>query len=169
MERKVTTMGGNILTLIGPELKTGDKAPDFTARTADFVQVSLADYQGKRKVISVAPSLDTTVCDQQTHRFNKEASSFADSVRVISVSMDLPFALKRWAQSEKTLVVDLLSDHMDAAFGLSYGVLIKELRLLNRAVFIIDENDVIRYVEVVSENDNPPNYAAALDAVKRMG
>jgi thiol peroxidase len=169
MERKTTTMGGNILTLIGPELKIGDKAPDFTVRTADFIQVSLDDYRGKRKVISVAPSLETTVCDLQTRRFNQEAAGFSGNVRVLSVSMDLPFALKRWSQSETSLVVDLLSDHLDGSFGLAYGLLIKELRLLNRAVFVIDENDVIRYVEVVTENDNHPNYAAAVEAVRRMG
>jgi thiol peroxidase len=169
MERQTTTMGGNLLTLIGPELKIGDKAPDFTVRTADFIQVSLDDYRGKGKLISVAPSLETTVCDKQTRRFNKEAARFADNVKVLSVSMDLPFALKRWSQTEKTLAIDLLSDHLDACFGLAYGLLIKELRLLNRAVVVIDGNDAIQYVEVVSENDNEPNYAAALAAVKRLG
>ena len=169
MERQTTTMGGNLLTLLGPELKTGDKAPDFTVRTADFIQVSLDDYRGKRKLISVAPSLETTVCDKQTRRFNKEAGAFADHVKVLSVSMDLPFALKRWSQTEKNLSLELLSDHMDGSFGLAYGLFIKELRLLNRAVILIDENDVIQYMEVVNENDNEPNYAAALAAVKRLG
>jgi thioredoxin-dependent peroxiredoxin len=169
MERKVTKMGGNLITLEGPELKIGDKAPYFTARTADFYQVSLDDYRGQRKVVSVAPSLDTTVCDLQTRRFNQEMTGLKGTVRVISMSMDLPFALKRWSQSETGLAVDLLSDHMDAAFGLAYGVLIKELRLLNRAVFVVDENDIIRHVEIVEENNNHLNYAAAMEAVRRMG
>jgi thiol peroxidase len=169
MERNVTTMGGNIVTLVGPDLKIGDKAPDFTVRNTDLFQVSADDYRGKRKLISVAPSLDTTVCDLQTRRFNQEAAGFKDNVKVLSVSMDLPFALKRWAQSATNLAVELLSDFIDASFGLAYGVLIKELRLLNRAVFIIDEKDVLRYVEVVTENDNHPNYAAAVEAVKRLG
>jgi len=169
MERQTTTMGGNLLTLIGPELRIGDKAPDFTVRTAGFIQVSLDDYRGARKLVSVVPSLETTVCDKQTRRFNKEAAALAGKVKVLSVSMDLPFALSRWSQSEKSLAVDLLSDHLDASFGLAYGLLIKELRLLNRAVIVIDENDVIQYMETVSENDNEPNYAAALAAVKRLG
>ncbi len=168
-ERKTTTMGGNVITLVGPELKVGERAPDFALRTTELFQVTLADYRGKRKLVSVAPSLDTTICDLQTRRFNQEAGGLPGNVRVLSVSMDLPFALKRWSQSATGLSVDLLSDYLDASFGVSYGVLIKELRLLNRAVFIIDESDVLRYVEVVSENDNHPNYAAALEALKRLG
>jgi thiol peroxidase len=169
MERKVTTMGGNILTLVGPELKIGERAPDFAVRTTELLQVTLDDYRGKRKIVSVAPSLDTTVCDLQTRRFNQEAAGFKDNVKILSVSMDLPFALKRWSQSCSGLVVELLSDYLDASFGLAYGVLIKELRLLNRSIFIIDESDVIRYIEVVEENQNHPNYAAALEALKRLG
>ncbi len=168
-ERKTTTMGGNIITLLGPELQIGTRAPDFAVRTTDLYQMTLDDYRGKRKLVSVSPSLDTTICDLQTRRFNQEAAALPGNVRVLSISMDLPFALKRWAQSVTSLSVELLSDFIDASFGLAYGVLIKELRLLNRAVFIIDESDVVRYAEVVSENDNHPNYAAALEALKRLG
>jgi thiol peroxidase len=169
MERNKTTMGGNIITLVGPELKIGERAPNFAVRTTDLFQVTLDDYRGKRKLISVAPSLDTTICDLQTRRFNQETAGLPGNVKSLSISMDLPFALKRWSQSTTGLSVDLLSDYIDASFGLAYGVLIKELRLLNRAVFIIDESDVLRYIEVVSENDNHPNYAAALEALKRLG
>ncbi|MBN2353033.1 MAG: thiol peroxidase [Spirochaetales bacterium] len=168
-ERKTTTMGGNIITLLGQELQVGTRAPDFAARTTELYQVTLDDYRGKRKLVSVSPSLDTTICDLQTRRFNQEAAVLPGIVKVLSMSMDLPFALKRWAQSVTGLSIELLSDYIDASFGLSYGVLIKELRLLNRSVFIIDEADVVRYAEVVSENDNHPNYAAALEALKRLG
>jgi thiol peroxidase len=168
-ERQTTTMGGNVITLMGPELKVGERAPNFAVRTTELFQVTLDDFRGKRKLVSVAPSLDTTICDLQTRRFNQEAAVLPGNVKVLSVSMDLPFALKRWSQSLTGPAVELLSDYINASFGLAYGVLIKELRLLNRAVFLIDEADVVRYIEIVSENDNHPNYAAALEALKRLG
>jgi thiol peroxidase len=168
MERNTTKMGGNSITLVGPELKIGDKAPDFTMRTTDLYQMSLDDYQGKIKLIFVSPSLDTSICDLVAKRFNKEAKALAGNVKVLSVSMDLPFALKRWAMATGPLAIELLSDYLDAAFGINYGVLIKELRLLNRAVFLIDSDNIIRHLEIVEENNNQPNYAQVFETLRRL-
>ena len=169
MERNATKMGGNSITLAGPELKAGDKAPDFTVRTTDLYQMSLDDYQSKIKLIFASPSLDTSICDLVAKRFNQEAKALPGNVKVMSVSMDLPFALKRWAMASGPLVIDLLSDYLDAAFGSNYGVLIKELRLLNRAVFLIDQNNSLRYVEIVEENNNEPNYERVFETLRRLG
>jgi len=161
-------MGGNIVTLIGKTPNLGDMAPDFTARDSDFFQVSLAAYPGKVKLISVLPSIETSVCDLQTKRFSKEASKLSGDLAVLSVSMDLPFALKRWKTSCGISNVIMLSDHMEASFGNAYGVLIKELRLLNRSIFIVDRSDMVQYVEIVDENNNHPNYDRVLDALTRV-
>ncbi|HDR14057.1 MAG TPA: thiol peroxidase [Desulfobacteraceae bacterium] len=168
MDRKQTKMGGNLITLLGPELKAGDKAPDFNVRSTELFQVTLSDYRGKPKLISVAPSLDTTVCDRQTRRINQEATDLQGRVKFISMSMDLPFALKRWAMNAGPLALELLSDYIDASFGMHYGVLIQELRLLNRSLFLIDDQDVIRYMEVVEENYSEPDYDRAFDALRRL-
>jgi thiol peroxidase len=168
MERQTTKMGGNIITLIGPELKVGERAPNFAVRNTDLFQVTLDDYRGKIKLVSVAPSLDTTLCDLQAKRFNQEAGSLRPNVKVVSISMDLPFALKRWTLSNPGLSIELLSDYIDASFGSGYGVLIKELRLLNVAVFILDQNDIIRYIEIVEENHSQPNYEKALESLRQL-
>lgn len=166
MERKETKMGGNEITLTGPKLKPGDKAPDFTVLDNDLLPKTLEDYKGKIKLISVVPSIDTGVCAVQTRKFNEAAADFSGDVAVLTVSMDLPFAQKRWCGAEGIDRVETLSDHKYASFGENYGVLIKELRLLNRSIFIVDKNDKITYVEMVEENHDHPDYDAALDALK---
>ena len=167
-ERQVTKMGGNIITLLGSELKAGDQAPDFTVLDNDLLPKSLEDFQGKIKLISVVPSLDTSVCDLQTRRFNELAVDFSPEIEVLTISMDLPFAQKRWCGAAGVDRVETLSDHRYAVFGENYGVLIKELRLLNRSIFIIDQEDIIRYVELVEENHNHPDYDAALAALGEL-
>lgn len=169
MERKVTTMGGNLITLQGPELKAGQRAPYFAVRNLDLFQVTLADFQGRIKFISVIPSLDTTVCEKQTQLVNQQAQIQAgQNIAFMSISMDLPFALKRWSLDQATLALDLFSDSIDASFGLAYGVLIKELRLLNRAIFIIDGADFIRYVQIVTENYDLPDLDQAFAVLKNL-
>lgn len=168
MERQVTEMGGNPVTLVGPELKVGDKAPDFTVLDNGLEPKSLKDFQGKIKIVSVVPSLDTKVCDMQTRRFNEIAAGFSDEIVVLTISMDLPFAQERWCGAAGVDRVVTLSDHRDASFGENYGLLIKELRLLNRAVLIIDDGDVVRYIQVVEENHDLPDYDSALEALKEI-
>ena len=168
MERKnVITMKGNPLTLVGPELKAGDKAPSFTLTDKTMKPVTLADYAGKVKVISVTPSIDTPVCDLQATWFNEDTAEMGD-VFVLNVSMDLPFALSRYCAAKGFDKVATLSDHREASFGTAYGVLIKELRLLARAVFVIDRDDVVRYVQIVPEVTNAPDYDALMAAVKAL-
>jgi thiol peroxidase len=166
MERAgATKMMGTPMTLIGPELKVGDKAPDFTALDNALKPVHLSDTGHKTRIFSVVPSLDTPVCDAQTKRFNEEAGKLPD-VDIYTVSMDLPFAQKRFCNSFALDKVKMLSDHKDASFGSSYGTLIKELRILSRAIFVIDPNDKIKYVEYVEQVSQHPNYDAALAAAR---
>jgi thiol peroxidase len=163
MERKgVVTVQGNPLTLIGPDLKEGDKAPDFTVLDGELKEVKLKDFSGKVKVISVTPSLDTPVCDIQARRFNQEASTLPHDIVILNLSMDLPFAITRFCTAAEIKNVKAYSDHRDASFGTAYGVLIKELRLLARSIFIVDKADVIRYREIVPELTNHPDYDKAL-------
>jgi thiol peroxidase len=159
---------GNPITLVGPELKSGDKAPDFTLSKSLLETVSLRDFAGKIKLISVVPSIDTGVCDAQTRRFNEEASKFGDKVVVLTVSVDLPFAQARWCGAAGVDRVVMLSDYKDNNFGKAYGVLIKEFALDYRSIFVIDENDTIRYVEYVREMTEHPDYEAALAAVREL-
>ena len=167
-ERKnIVTMKGNPLTLVGPELKAGDMAPDFTVLANDLSPVTLADGAGKVRIISVVPSLDTAVCDQQTRRFNEEAANLGEKVVVLTVSMDLPFAQARWCGAAGIDRVKTLSDHRDASFGTAYGVLIRELRLLARAVFVVDAAGKIVHVQIVPELTDHPDYPAALAAARR--
>jgi len=169
MERKsLVTFFGNPLTLVGNEVKAGDKAPDFTVLDKDLKEVGLADFQGKIKVISVTPSLDTPVCDLQARTFNQEAGSLSDEVVVLNVSMDLPFAIARFCAGAGIDKVQTLSDHKEASFGNAYGVLVKELRLLARSVFVIDKSDIIRYVQIVPEMTNPPDYEKATQEAKKL-
>jgi len=169
MERKgIVTLQGNPLTLIGPELNAGSHAPDFFVLDAELKPVSLKDFSGKTRIISVTPSLDTPVCDLQLRRFNAEAAKMQGDVVVLNISMDLPFAISRFCTSAGIDAVKALSDHRDASFGTAYGLLIKELRLLARAIFVIDKNDVIRYREIVPEIANQPDYDKALEAVKKI-
>lgn len=164
----VITMHGDPLTLVGKEVKVGEKAPDFAALDNELSPVEFSSFQGKVCVISVVPSLDTPVCDIQTRRFNEEAGKLGSDVVILTISMDLPFAQKRWCGAAGVDKVITLSDHRDASFGTSYGVLIKELRLLARAVFVVDRDGVVRYVQLVDEVTNEPDYKSALDAVNKL-
>lgn len=166
MERKgVVTFKGNPITLVGEEVKVGQKAPDFKALVADLSEAGLGTFKGKVKLIASVPSLDTPVCDLQIKRFNDEASKMSKDVAIIFISMDLPFAQKRFCQEFEINKVKTLSDHRDASFGLNYGVLIKELRLLARAIFIVDKDDKVTYVEYVKELGSQPDYEGALKAL----
>jgi len=164
----IITFKGNPMTLLGPALAVGDKAPAFTAVDTGLAPVSLADFAGKVKIISAVPSLDTPVCDTETRRFNQEAAALPDSVVLLTVSMDLPFAQKRWCGAAGIDRVKTLSDYRDRSFGLAYGVVIKELMLLSRSIFVIDATDTIRYIQHVPEVTNEPDYAAVLAAAKGL-
>ena len=161
-------MKGTPLTLTGPEIKVGDKAPAFTVLDQALKEVSLKDFTGKIKVISVTPSLDTPVCDMQARRFNQEAAQLGPDVVVLNISMDLPFAISRFCTIAGINKVIALSDHRDASFGVAYGVLIKELRLLARSIFVLDKEDIIRYKEIVPELTNPPDFVIAVDIAKKL-
>lgn len=164
----IVTMKGNPLTLIGPDIKIGGKAPDFTALDGELKEVTLADFSGKTKIISVTPSLDTPVCDLQLRRFNHEAASLPQDVVVVNISMDLPFAIARFCATADIDKAKALSDHRAASFGAAYGVLIKELRLLARSIFIIDKDDIVRYKEIVPEESDHPDYEKALSALREI-
>ncbi len=162
---QTVTIKGNPLTLIGPQIRTGQVAPDFKVLTGELKERSLADFKGKVKLIASVPSLDTPVCDLEIKRFNEEAVKLSKDVAVLCISVDLPFAQNRFCQASSIKQVTTLSDHRDTSFGIAYGVLIKELRLLARAVFVVDRNDKVRYVEIVKEVTTPPDYTAALKAL----
>ena len=162
------TFQGNPLTLLGNDLKVGDPVPDVTLLGNDLSPVQLSDYKGKVCVISVVPSLDTPVCDMQTRRFNEEAGNLGGNVAILTTSMDLPFAQARWCGAAGIDKVATLSDHRDAAFGEAFGLLIKELRLLARAVLVVDQEGTIQYIQLVKEVTEEPDYSAALEAVKKL-
>ena len=161
-------MKGKPLTLLGNEVKVGDKAPNFTVIANDLSAVDLSSFRGRICIIASVPSLDTSTCDIMTRRFNEEAAKLGSDVAVLTISMDLPFAQKRWCGAAGIKNVQTLSDHRDASFGTAYGVLIKELRLLARAVFAVDRDGTIRYMQLVNELSKEPDYQAVLDAVKRL-
>jgi thiol peroxidase len=161
-------MKGNPLTLVGNEVKVGQPAPDFEVIANDMSPVKLSSFKGKVCIICSVPSLDTSVCDTETRRFNEEAQHLGDEVAVLTISMDLPFAQKRWCGAAGIKNVRTLSDHHDASFGKAYGVLIKELRLLARAVFVVDKEGIVQYMQIVDELTNEPDYEAALEAVKGL-
>lgn len=163
----LVTMKGQGLTLLGNEVHTGQNAPDFEVVANDLSTVRLSSFLGKVCIISSVPSLDTSVCDTMTRRFNTEAGNLGQGVVVITISMDLPFAQKRWCGSAGIENVQTLSDHRDASFGIAFGVLIKQLRLLARAVFVVDKDGAIRYVQMVNELTNEPDYQPVLDAAKK--
>jgi thiol peroxidase len=158
------TMKGNPMTLLGELPSVGSAAPDFTVIDNELNPKSLADYKGKTVIISVVPSLDTGVCDTQTRTFNEKAAALGDDVVILTISMDLPFAQARWCGAAGVDKVVTLSDFNEADFGKNYGVLIKELRLLTRAIFVIDKDGKVAYVQVVPEITTEPDYDAALDA-----
>jgi thiol peroxidase len=168
MERPgATTLKGNPLTLVGPELKPGDKAPDFEVVDVTLSPVNLSGTGNSVRIFSVVPSLDTPVCDAQTKRFNEEAAKLP-GVDIYTISMDLPFAQKRWCGAFGVDRVKMLSDHRSASFGANYGTLIKELRIECRAIFVLDKDNVIRHVEYVKEVGDHPNYEAALAAARAL-
>ncbi len=163
-----TTMKGGAVTLYGPVPSVGEKAPDAVVSGNDLGPVKLSDYTGKYILLSVVPSLDTGVCDAQTRRFNEEAARFSDDTVILTISMDLPFAQARWCGAAGVDQVITLSDYKDADFGQNFGLLIKELRLLNRAVFVIDKDSTIIYRDVLKENTDHPDYDAALKALQAL-
>jgi thiol peroxidase len=166
MERPgATTLRGNPLTVLGPALKPGEKAPDFKAVDDSLKDVNLAGTGNGIRIFSVVPSLDTPVCDAQTKRFNEEAGKLPD-VKIYTFSMDLPFAQKRWCGAYGVDNVKMVSDHRDGSFGQAYGTLIKDLRIMSRAIFVIDKNNLIRHVEYVKEVADHPDYEAALSAAR---
>ena len=164
----IITMKGKPLTLIGIELKEGDPAPDFEVLDNDLSPVKFSSFRGKVCVISSVPSLDTPVCDMETRRFNQEADRLSADVQILTISMDLPFAQKRWCGAAGVDKVVTLSDHRNTSFGTAYGVLIKELRLLARAVFVVDREGTIRYIQIVREITQEPDYEASLYAVNNL-
>ncbi len=168
MERAgATTLKGNPLTLVGSALKAGDKAPDFEVVDTTLSAVNLAKTGNSVRIFSVVPSLDTPVCDAQTKRFNDELAKLPN-VEVYTISMDLPFAQKRWCGAFGVDRVKMVSDHKSGSFGAAYGTLIKELRIESRAIFVVDKNNVIRHVEYVKEVGDHPNYDTALAAAKAL-
>jgi len=169
MERKGgATMKGNPLTLIGDELKVGDNIHDCELLDNDLNPVKLSSFRGKVCIISSVPSLDTPVCDTETKRFNKEAEKLGNDVVLLTVSMDLPFAQKRWCGSEGVNNVKTLSDHSAACFGNHFGVLIKELRLLGRCVWVVDKEGSIRNIHMVKEITEEPNYDEIIEQTKKL-
>lgn len=162
------TFQGQPLTRLGEVPGIGEAAPDCTLLDTDLSEVKLSDFSGKVRILSVVPSLDTPVCDAQTRRFNEAATGLGDDVVVLTISMDLPFAQSRWCAATGVDGVRTLSDHRDAEFGRAYGVLVKELRLLTRAVFVVDREGTVRYVEIVPEITHEPDYESALAAAKEQ-
>jgi thiol peroxidase len=160
------TFGGNPLTVLGTQVKVGDSAKAFSLLKNDLSVSTLADYDGKIKVLNIVPSLDTGVCDSQTRKFNAELNDREDVV-VITISNDLPFAQARWCGNAGLENAITLSAHRDDVFGTDYGVLIKELRLLSRTVIVLDQSNKVTYVEYVNEGTNHPNYEAALSHLKK--
>jgi len=164
----MVTMHGNPLTLMGQEIKVGDTAPEATLLDNDLNPVQLSSFRGKLLVIASVPSLDTPVCDMETRRFNEEAAKLGPEVQLVTISMDLPFAQKRWCGAAGVTRVKTLSDHRQAEFGTAYGVLIKELRLLARAVFIVDREGTVQYVQLVHEVTNERDYEEILQNLNRI-
>ena len=162
------TMKGSPVTLLGVDVQVGQAAPDCTLTANDLSSVEIKSFKGKKLIISVVPSLDTPVCDLQTKRFNKEAANLGDDVQIITVSADLPFAQKRWCGLQENNQVQTLSDYKTTDFGRAYGVLIDDLKLLTRAIFVVDEKGDIRYKQIVNEITDEPNYEEVLEAVKGL-
>lgn len=162
----VVTMKGSPLVLVGSQVEVGDSAPDFEVVANDLSVVKFSSFRDKVCIITSVPSLDTSVCDVMTRRFNQEAGKLGDDVVVLTISMDLPFAQKRWCGAAGVDNVRTLSDYHEVSFGMAFGVLIKELRLLARAVFVVDKEGVVRYKQIVDELTDEPDYEAALKAAE---
>jgi thioredoxin-dependent peroxiredoxin len=164
----VTKFKGNPVTLLGPALKEGEKAPEFMVVDTALAPVRLSDFTGKIKIISSVPSLDTPVCDTETRRFNQEAATLPENVVLLTISMDLPFAQSRWCGAAGIDRVKTLSDYQERSFATAYGVLVKELKLLSRSIFVIDGSDTIRYIQHVPDITAEPDYAAVISAAKGL-
>ena len=162
------TFANDPVTLIGKEVKVGDKAPDFTATKNDMTEYRLADDLGKVVIISVVPSIDTGVCSMQTERFNKEASQLDESIKLLTISLDLPFAQQRFCGAKGIDNHDLLSDYKEREFGMEYGFLIDELKLLARGVVIVDKDGKIAYKEIVPEVTHEVDFDKALEEAKKL-
>jgi thiol peroxidase len=168
MERPgATTLRGNPMTLVGPELKAGDPAPNFDAINDSLQPLDLGKTGKGVRIFSVVPSLDTPVCDAQTKRFNEEAGKQPE-IEIYTVSMDLPFAQKRWCGNYGVDKVKMISDHKNGSFGEHYGTLIKELRIESRAIFVVDKGNMIRHAEYVKEVADHPDYETALKVAKSL-
>lgn len=163
------TLNGKPLTLLGNKVDIGQKAPDFEVLDNELKPVTLSSFAGKTIIICSVPSLDTSVCDIETRKFNEAAARLGAKVAVLTISMDLPFAQKRWCGAAGIENVQTLSDHRDASFAKSYGLLIKELRLLARAVFVVDKDGILRYKQIVPEIATEPDYDDVINAVKGIG
>lgn len=164
----VITMKGQPLTLMGEEVKVGAPAPDFEVTDNDLAPFRFSSLKGQVSLIASVPSLDTSVCDLETRHFNDEAANLNKDINLMTISMDLPFAQKRWCGAAGVERLKTYSDHRLASFGLAYGVLIKELRLLARAVFVVDKAGILQYAELVPELVNQPDYEAVLQVLKRL-
>ncbi len=168
-ERNQTvTLHGNPVTLKGQQIGVGDAAPDFCGVKTDLSPVHLSDYRGKVVVLSAVPSLDTPVCDKETRRFSEEARNISPDIRIVTISTDLPFAQKRWADKHEIRNVDFISDHRECGCGNAYGIELADLRLLARSVFVIDREGRIRYAEILENVGHEPNYDAALAAARQL-
>ena len=165
--KRTVTLKGKMMTLSGHEIKVGQKAPNFKLLAIDSTNVELSQSKGKVRLLSIVLSLDTNVCDLQTQRFEEEAAKFKDVI-IYTISMDLPFAQARYCGAHDVKNLKTLSDHREASFGQAYGVLIEELRLLSRAIFIIDRDGIVRYVEYVPEVTRRPDYNKAIEALKNV-
>jgi len=162
------TMRGNPLTLVGNEVKIGEVAPDFVVLDNSLTATKFSSYRNRLCIISSVPSLDTQICDIETRKFNEEANKLGEKIQILTISMDLPFAQKRWCGAAGVNKIQTLSDHRDAQFGIAYGVLIKELRLLARAVFLVDQKGILQYTQLVKEISNEPNYDEIWNALKKI-
>ncbi len=166
--RQGMAIGPNEFKVVGDMLAIGDHAPDFKLTANNWSTKSLTDYSGKVKIFSIVPSLDTSVCSAQTHRFNKEATSLGQGVVVLTVSADLPYAQSRWCGAEGVDRVETLSDHKDMNFSTAYGVNVADIRICQRSAFVVDQNDTVQYVEYVHEIGNEVNFEAILSKAKSL-
>ena len=160
------TSKGNPLTLLGKEIKVNDKAVDFSVINNSFEEVKLSDFDGKVKILSLFPSIDTGVCSKQAHTFNNEASELSDDIVILAISNDLPFALNRFCSADGIKNILTLSDHKNLDFSAKYGFLIEELRLIARGVIVIDKDNIVRYVQYVPEITTEPDYDTAIKIAK---
>ncbi len=168
MSTRTVTMKGNPMQLAGNEIKVGDKAPDFNVVAQDLSTKSLSDFAGKVCILSAVPSLDTGVCDKETRTFNQLATGLSDDIAIITISVDLPFAQSRWCGAAGVDKVMVVSDHREVSFGQNYGVLVKDARLLARALFVVDREGVVRYTQLVPEITTEPNYDEVIEAAKAL-